>query len=183
MDRTSGFHPLFSKNTRHTPLGQSIAPLSLCPPGSSQQKMFKDTDTFPSAFPLAPRAFLAPVRVRELTGNQHSQGSSSFCLFETCHFLISSAHFSWGTISPPSPFPFLLWFYQLLLHFPSFSSSPARALSKLWTTLLLFSQSFFHSALSSLGSGRGWENLHKQFQAQQIYRGLLVLCFVSLFLP
>lgn len=49
--------------------------------------------------------------------------------------------------------------------------------------LIAFLSIFFHSALSSLGSGRGRENLHKQFQAQQIYGGLLVLCFVFLFLP
>lgn len=138
VGRTPDFPPLFSKNTGQTPLGQPITPLSLCPPENSQQKMFKDTDTFPVSclsfgFPLAPRAFLAPVRVRdkELPGNQHSQESSSFCLFGTCYFQTSSAHFSWGMISPLSPFPFPSRFYQLMLHFPSFSSFPARALWKL----------------------------------------------------
>lgn len=121
--------------------------LCLCVPlrAASRRCLRTLTPSLSPAFPLAPRAFLAPVRVRvkELTGNQQRQGSSSFCLFETCHFLTSSAHYSWGTTSPHSPFPFPSRFYQLMLHFPSFSPFPARALLKLWTTLLLFSQSLF----------------------------------------
>lgn len=132
VGRTPGFHLLFSQNTRQTPLGQPITPLSLCLPESSQQKMFKDIDTLPvSVFPLAPWAFLAPVRVRvkELTGNQHSQRSSFFCLFETCHFLTSSAYFSWGTISPHSPFHSPHDFISLCctsLHFLLFQPEPFR---------------------------------------------------------
>lgn len=183
------FSPPFFSEHKTDHIESAYSPSSLASPKAASRRCWRTRmwmhihDTFLVWLSLAPRALLATATFsgKELA---HTLGSSSFCLFQTCHFLPSRAQFLLGTISPFSHFPFHSRFYQLLLCFPSFSSFSTQSPSKTFNHLIAFLSAFFILLYPSWVQGGVGKSYTCSFRlsAVQIYRGLLVLCFVFLFL-